>query len=858
MSNINTARYRFKTEQEFKKGGLWDTRCAAPKGWATSKSMNKYLGQEIPEDYNDYCEANRNFIGPESWTFQSSDYVPIAKENLIGRYIKYAKYNPGTSSSGYEKIVEDTPGKDTIELEYYGSTARSRLTDRDFELMALGFTPSSADSSIPILKQDLAGRWIKWNVETTRRSLNYKIGDYSQIERIDFDENDVYLHGNISHFTNARLVDGDWELMPIDFIPPINTLPEKWCVKVEGPSTEPRYAELASWRPNPWKNPGYIHSDLYHDLSIRRGYIEITLEDFKKLVYKKEDLPTPQSKGSAYSEYVSKEGDTITIGKIKTLVYYNKHEGYWLDNPGGAISAIYEQFGLKKDQLRDFLGYSSNGSFPYCKTIDDLNRVIGFIKAKEASSFVMTDTTTAGDFASSVNRNLAILCSSKQQVKSIFDKLKALGEQKDPINLTYTPQWCYIIYSNKGNYNGWYLALSGELGERTVIDGDKFLGPSPSTATESSPATSSLPSFPAEGCYELSDPGVQELLSLLQDTRPSPVSRNTYDVMVAWNARSYWYVSTMSGKRKYTYANLRPFLDTQSGESSSPKIDSSSSDTPKFIVGKWYGTDSWGNDSFVKFESVSSSYNDRVYFTESIYNGTYRKKGSDWWGSAQSMKEADMEIVSKYLPIGHPDKIVSGTPTVDLLEEAKKRYPIGTKGNNRNLGIGYDFEITGTNFEFDPDYNIRAKSDSTSIGSTRTVYKKGEWAEITHTPLSDSVFPEYVEALESSGNGYTKGKIYKTTNRSSDIREGKVFTINPNAEAVADFILNCNFVPYYKEHKFIQAVNAVYKRLNKEQLQKIKTNLIAIPQFAKASDYIMAFENILNKGKIPANRIKLS
>lgn len=98
----------------------------------------------------------------------------------------------------------------------------------------------------------------------------------------------------------------------------------------------------------------------------------------------------------------------------------------------------------------------------------------------------------------------------------------------------------------------------------------------------------------------------------------------------------------------------------------------------------------------------------------------------------------------------------------------------------------------------------------------------------------------------------------KTTNRSSDIREGKVFTINPNAEAVADFILNCNFVPYYKEHKFIQAVNAVYKRLNKEQLQKIKTNLIAIPQFAKASDYIMAFENILNKGKIPANRIKLS
>lgn len=100
--------------------------------------------------------------------------------------------------------------------------------------------------------------------------------------------------------------------------------------------------------------------------------------------------------------------------------------------------------------------------------------------------------------------------------------------------------------------------------------------------------------------------------------------------------------------------------------------------------------------------------------------------------------------------------------------------------------------------------------------------------------------------------------MHNSTNRSGDIRIGKVFPINPNAEAIADFILNCEHIPYAKEHKFIQALSVVYKRLNKEQLQKIKTNLIAIPQFAKASDYIVAFENILNKGKISANRIKLS
>jgi hypothetical protein len=93
---------------------------------------------------------------------------------------------------------------------------------------------------------------------------------------------------------------------------------------------------------------------------------------------------------------------------------------------------------------------------------------------------------------------------------------------------------------------------------------------------------------------------------------------------------------------------------------------------------------------------------------------------------------------------------------------------------------------------------------------------------------------------------------------SGDIREGKIFNINPNAEQIADFVLNCTFVPYYKEHKFVQAICNVYKKLTKAQLQKIKTNLIAVPQFSKSSDYIIAFENILNKGKRGENRVKLS
>lgn len=82
---------------------------------------------------------------------------------------------------------------------------------------------------------------------------------------------------------------------------------------------------------------------------------------------------------------------------------------------------------------------------------------------------------------------------------------------------------------------------------------------------------------------------------------------------------------------------------------------------------------------------------------------------------------------------------------------------------------------------------------------------------------------------------------------SNTIREGKTFNINPNAEKIAEFILNCSFVPYNKNHKFIKAIIIVFKKCDSNQILKIKQNLMSVPQFAKSSDYLVAFENILNK-----------
>jgi hypothetical protein len=94
--------------------------------------------------------------------------------------------------------------------------------------------------------------------------------------------------------------------------------------------------------------------------------------------------------------------------------------------------------------------------------------------------------------------------------------------------------------------------------------------------------------------------------------------------------------------------------------------------------------------------------------------------------------------------------------------------------------------------------------------------------------------------------------------KTSDIRLGKLFVMNPYAEDIADFVLNCTHIPYNKDYKFIQAINNVYKKLNRAQLGKLKTNLISVPQLSKSADYVIAFENILNKGKHGQNRVKLS
>ena len=103
-------KYRFKTEQEFKAGGLWDYKLESPNGWNFRGGMNKYLGQDIPEEYNQKCSKNQGFDLDE-WFFGNEDYVLKEKETLKFKKDKWYKWyqkNHGNFHYGKFDSITDT------------------------------------------------------------------------------------------------------------------------------------------------------------------------------------------------------------------------------------------------------------------------------------------------------------------------------------------------------------------------------------------------------------------------------------------------------------------------------------------------------------------------------------------------------------------------------------------------------------------------------------------------------------------------------------------------------------------------------------------------------------------------------
>lgn len=76
------SKYRFKTVEEFKESGDW-TRNSRGKGipshWNDEGSMDRFYGQEIPDEFNEIIEAEGEF-SYDGWVFRACECVEIPKE----------------------------------------------------------------------------------------------------------------------------------------------------------------------------------------------------------------------------------------------------------------------------------------------------------------------------------------------------------------------------------------------------------------------------------------------------------------------------------------------------------------------------------------------------------------------------------------------------------------------------------------------------------------------------------------------------------------------------------------------------------------------------------------------------------
>lgn len=95
-----------------------------------------------------------------------------------------------------------------------------------------------------------------------------------------------------------------------------------------------------------------------------------------------------------------------------------------------------------------------------------------------------------------------------------------------------------------------------------------------------------------------------------------------------------------------------------------------------FVVGNWYTSSNWNKGSYAKFRKKEGR---KFYYYESIFRETHRNK-EDYWDLTKDVVLADMKEVSKYLPDGHPDKIVEPLNSVrDMIITEHEGVKVGEK-----------------------------------------------------------------------------------------------------------------------------------------------------------------------------------
>ena len=161
------SKYRFKTEKEFIRDGLWDDKYNCPDEWAWEGQMNKYLGTDVPDEFNIHCDENESFEY-DDWLFQNTDYVLKEQQEYfddlsqhIGRYIRALIDNPhlgiGVEKGDVGKIINKDQADFPNRKAYYCTEAlRNDYLGIKYELLPEDYSPEQEPNV-----EFIPGKWYK-------------------------------------------------------------------------------------------------------------------------------------------------------------------------------------------------------------------------------------------------------------------------------------------------------------------------------------------------------------------------------------------------------------------------------------------------------------------------------------------------------------------------------------------------------------------------------------------------------------------------------------------------------------------------------------------------------------------------
>lgn len=243
-----------------------------------------------------------------------------------------------------------------------------------------------------------------------------------------------------------------------------------------------------------------------------------------------------------------------------------------------------------------------------------------------------------------------------------------------------------------------------------------------------------------------------------------PSTQKRYEQLLSWR-NSDWISSGYIHSDGIHTQDLRTGYSRISYAEFLAHVYSKAAKQPELIAGKWYKitsgkVDIGGGNWWMKFKEIDETY--RVTSDEHICGTThYFESGNFSPIGDYTFTPIDVSEIQILLPDGHPEKVDNSAKIEDILiNEAKKRYPIGTEVSNANMGIGCTFTITGTNFYKDEVGDICISSNSTKNSGNYTVYlkNKNKWAEV----VFNSEPAEYLECIDDDKISYgIIGRVYK-------------------------------------------------------------------------------------------------